>query len=84
MGGVDVDTDRELAERRAWIAAPIEPRLSASTTEAPPCSRPYGCWLPSTGMVATIRSAEISRISMPIFSFSAPMGIAFRNSSTDT
>lgn len=31
----------------AWTAAPTEPSVSASTAEAPPCSSPYGCVLPS-------------------------------------
>ena len=29
---------------------PTEPRVSASTADAPPCSSPYGWVLPSTGM----------------------------------
>ena len=57
----------------ACTAEPTEPRVSASTTDAPPCRRPYGWVLPSTGIVPTTRSAEISMSSMPIFSFSPPM-----------
>ena len=57
----------------AWSAEPTEPRVSASTTEAPPWSSPYGWVLPSTGIVATTRSAEISTSSMPILSLSPPM-----------
>lgn len=51
---------------------PIEPSVSASTTDAPPWRRPKGWVLPSTGMVATTRSIESSTISTPIFSLSLP------------
>ena len=50
----------------ACSADPSEPSVSASTQEAPPCSSPYGCVLPGTGMEPTTRSAEASRILMPI------------------
>ncbi|CAL2062578.1 exported protein of unknown function [Streptomyces murinus] len=46
--------------------APIEPSVSASTAEAPPCSSPYGWVLPSTGIVPTTFSADASRICTPI------------------
>ena len=48
----------------ACSADPIEPRLSASTTEAPPWSSPYGWVFPSTGIVPTTRSGLASTISM--------------------
>ena len=55
------------------MADPIEPRVSASTTDAPPCSRPNGWVLPSTGMVATTRSAATSTSCTPIFSLRRPL-----------
>src|SRR5262245_51471758 len=51
-------------------ADPSDPRVSASTHDAPPCSRPYGWMLPATGMVPTTRSALASRIVIPIRSAS--------------
>src|SRR5687768_17921597 len=50
----------------ACSEAPIDPSVSASTTDAPPWSRPYGWVLPSTGIVATSRSGVASTTSMPI------------------
>ena len=47
-------------------AAPIDPRVSASTTLAPPCSRPKGWRLPATGIRPTSRSGLASMISMPM------------------
>src|SRR5947209_1924099 len=47
-----------------------EPRLSASTALAPPCSRPKYWRLCATGMVPTTRSGSHSVILMPIRSIS--------------
>ncbi len=46
--------------------------VSASTQDAPPCSRPCGWVLPSTGMVATTRDADADTIVMPIRPASVP------------
>ena len=46
--------------------------VSASTQDAPPCSRPCGWVLPSTGMVATTRDADADAIVMPIRPASVP------------
>src|SRR6478735_3596382 len=59
----------------AWICAPMEPSVSASTTLAPPWSSPYGWVLPATGIVATRRSGETSVISMFIRSMRVPSAI---------
>ena len=75
MGGVDVQPTATRSGP-ACSADPIDPSVSASTTEAPPCSRPYGWVLPSTGMVATSRCGAASTISMPIRSVSVPVPIA--------
>ena len=40
--------------------------VSASTQDAPPCSRPAGWVLPCTGMVATTRDADADTILMPM------------------
>src|SRR5215217_9018918 len=51
--------------------------VSTSEQVAPPCSNPKGCWLPSTGIVATSRSGLKSVIWMPSLSSSgliAPAG----------
>src|SRR6476661_5193877 len=47
-----------------------EPIVSIRAQLAPPCSRPKGCSLPSTGMVATSRSGSKSMIRMPSLSSS--------------
>src|SRR2546423_2045485 len=56
----------------AYIAAPIEPSVSARTQDAPPCSNPYGWVFPSTGIEPTTRSAAASSIVIPIRLASAP------------
>src|SRR5690606_12184015 len=56
----------------ACSVAAIDPRLSASTAEAPPCSSPAGWVLPATGIVPAVRSAPISVSSMPMRSSSVP------------
>jgi hypothetical protein len=68
------DSSRPTAIRpgAALSTAAIEPIVSASAAFAPPCSRPSGCRLPSTGIVATIRSVLTSRTSMPSFSLNSP------------
>src|SRR6185437_13226867 len=49
-----------------FIHAPVEATVSASATEAPPCSRPNGwCTRGPTGMRATTRSFVASTNSMP-------------------
>src|SRR5690606_2700896 len=58
--------------RPAYRLAPTEPRVSASTQEAPPCSNPYGWVLPATGMVPTTRSGLASSRVIPIRSASTP------------
>jgi hypothetical protein len=61
-----------------WCACmldPIEPRLSASTQEAPPCSIPKYWVLPVTGIVPTIRSGLASVMTIPIPSWI----VAFRS-----
>ena len=62
-----ISTPTTLRSGPAWIFAAIEPRDSASTRWAPPCSSPTGCSLPATGRVATARSAVSSRKRRPIF-----------------
>src|SRR6266576_1104850 len=52
--------------RPACRAAPSDPMVSASTQEAPPCSRPNGWVLPATGIVATTSAPDADRILMPI------------------
>jgi len=56
----------------AYVMAAIEPSVSASTADAPPCSRPYGWVFPATGMVPTVRSAEDSVTTMPMRSMRVP------------
>src|SRR4029453_193268 len=56
----------------AYRTATIDPTDSARTTEAPPWSSPYGCVLPSTGMVATTRSIVASVKVMPILAANGP------------
>src|SRR6478735_4924169 len=56
----------------ACMPAANEPRVSASTTCAPPWRIPATCVLPSTGMVATVRSGLISRKWIPILTTRAP------------
>ena len=46
-------------------AVPTDATVSHSAAVAPPCKMPYGWTLPSTGMVATTRSSEISIHSIP-------------------
>ena len=52
------------------MAAATEPMVSTRAQVAPPCSRPKGCSLPATGIVATSRSGVKSTISMPSLSSS--------------
>ena len=59
---------------------PNEPSVSARTTDAPPCSSPYGWVLPSTGIVATSRSVPTSVKTMPIRSIRVPRAIALARS----
>src|SRR6185437_9450155 len=60
----------------ACSTAPSEPRVSASTQDAPPCRTPAGCVLPATGIVPTTRPADASTSVIPIRSTSVfRMGI---------
>src|SRR6476661_5406357 len=59
----------------ACMPAAKEPSVSASTTWAPPCRMPATCVLPSTGMVATVRSGLSSTKWMPILTTRAPTPI---------
>src|SRR6266487_835665 len=52
--------------RPACRAAPSDPMVSASTQEAPPCSRPNGWMLPATGIVATTSDPDADWTLMPI------------------
>src|SRR5450759_3189717 len=61
----------------ACSTAAMDPRVSASTTLAPPCNSPYGWGFPATGIRPTTRWGEASRNSIPIFSPSVPAFIAF-------
>src|SRR5665647_3542802 len=61
----------------ACSTAAMDPRVSASTTLAPPCNSPYGWVFPATGIRPTTRWGEASRNSIPIFSPSVPPFIAF-------
>ena len=47
--------------------APMEASVSASTQEAPPCHRPIGWVLPSTGIRPTTLAGVSSITSKPIF-----------------
>ena len=85
-GKFDGDNDGQVACIENQISAgakdfAIEPSDSPSTTYAPPCIRPTGCVLPSTGSVATERSMLNSVNSMPIFSARAPIPRAVAQSS---
>ena len=57
VADVELDPDR-LAVGPAPSAAAHAPIVSISEQVAPPCSRPNGCSLPSTGIVATRRSGS--------------------------
>src|SRR6266536_761340 len=59
----------------ACMAAPIDPSVSASTHDAPPCSSPYGWVLPSTGMEPITRSGLACEIEIPIRSASVPASL---------
>src|SRR6476661_2839729 len=59
----------------ACMPAAKEPSVSASTTWAPPCRMPATCVLPSTGIVATVRSGLSSTKWMPILTTRAPTPI---------
>src|SRR6478672_1984266 len=61
------------------INAPaLLPSVSASATEAPPCSRPYGWWVrASTGMVARRKPSPSSVNRIPIASINVPAERAF-------
>src|SRR5680860_1000757 len=61
----------------ACSTAAMDPRVSASTTLAPPCNSPYGWVFPATGIRPTTRWGEASRNSIPIFSPRVPPFIAF-------
>ena len=61
--------------RPACRAAASDPMVSASTHEAPPCSRPYGWTLPATGIVATTSVPEADRILMPMLCARVPSAV---------
>lgn len=70
-----MSTPTALRPGPAWITAAHEPNASAKATDAPPCSSPNDWRLPSTGIVATTRCADCSRMRTPIFSSSSPSSI---------